>query len=53
MGTFYSYKFLGLSPEDGGPLMITLTIELLRGLSKYDTYTRVTSRASSQQFPVV
>ncbi len=43
IGTFYSYKFLGLSPVDGAPLFDDYVDnkEALRGLSKYDTYTRV------------
>lgn len=43
IGTFYSYKFLGLSPVDGGPLFDDYAdrAEMLLGLSKYDTYTRV------------
>lgn len=43
IGTFYSYKFMGLSPVDGGPMFDDYTDnhESLRGLSKYDTYTRV------------
>ncbi len=43
IGTFYSYKFIGLSPVNGGPMFDDYADnpELLRGLSKYDTYTRV------------
>ncbi len=43
VGTFYSYKFMGLSPVDGGPIFDDYADnpEVLRGLSKYDTYTRV------------
>lgn len=54
VGTFYSYKFLGLSPEDGGPLFDDYADhrELLRGLSKYDTYTRVL-KASGRREPTV
>ncbi len=43
VNTFYSYRFLGLSPVDGGPLIDDYynNQEALRGLSKYDTYTTV------------
>jgi outer membrane receptor protein involved in Fe transport len=43
VNTFYSYKFLGLSPVDGGPLFDDYADNpsVLRGLSKYDTYTTV------------
>lgn len=43
IGTFYSYKFAGLSPVDGGPLFDDWEERQkeLVGLSKYDTYTRV------------
>lgn len=43
VNTFYSYRFLGLSPADGGPLIDDYfdNREALRGLSKYDTYTTV------------
>lgn len=43
VNTFYSYKFLGLSPEDGGPLFDDYfdNQAALRGLSKYDVYTTV------------
>ena len=43
VNTFYSYKFLGLSPVDGGPLFDDYVDnpDALRGLSKYDTYTMV------------
>ncbi len=43
LGTFYSYKYLGLSPVDGGPLFDDWEdrqTELI-GLNKYDTYTQV------------
>ncbi|MFR1240872.1 MAG: TonB-dependent receptor domain-containing protein [Butyricimonas faecihominis] len=41
IGTFYSYKFMGLSPVDGGPIFDDGedNKEELSGLSKYDTYT--------------
>lgn len=43
IGTFYSYKFLGLSPVDGGPMFDDGFEKrtMLEGLSKYDTYTTV------------
>lgn len=43
VNTFYSYKFLGLSPKDGGPLFDDYADNpaALRGLSKYDVYTTV------------
>ena len=43
VGTFYSYKFIGLSPVDGGPLFDDMKYEYdrLAKLNKYDTYTRV------------
>ncbi len=43
VNTFYSYRFLGLSPVDGGPLFDDYfdNQAALRGLSKYDTYTTI------------
>lgn len=43
VNTFYSYRFLGLSPEDGGPLFDDYfdNQAALRGMSKYDVYTTV------------
>lgn len=43
VNTFYSYKFIGLSPYDGGPLFDDYgdNPALLRGLSKYDVFTTV------------
>ena len=43
VNTFYSYRFLGLSPVDGGPLIDDYfdSPALLQGKSKYDTYTTV------------
>jgi TonB-linked SusC/RagA family outer membrane protein len=43
IGTFYSYKFVGLNPADGGPLFDDWedrATELI-GLNKYDTFTKV------------
>ena len=52
VGTFYSYKFLGLSPVDGGPMFDDWTdhTEDLKGLSKYETYTQVL-RATGNREP--
>ena len=54
IGTFYSYKFMGLSPVDGGPIFDDGedNKEELRGLSKYDTYTRVL-KASGNREPTI
>jgi len=43
IGTFYSYRFLGLSPLDGGPLFDDWEDRQseLATMDKYDTYTRV------------
>ena len=41
IGTFYSYKFAGLNPEDGGPLFDDGDLASIAYLSKYDTYTKV------------
>lgn len=43
VGTFYSYKFIGLSPVDGGPLFDDMEEEKdkLRGQSKFATYSQV------------
>lgn len=51
IGTFYSYKFLGLSPVDGGPMFndwIDHWQDLV-GLSKYDTYTSVLAATGSRE----
>lgn len=54
VSTFYSYKFLGLSPVDGGPLFDDYedNKSQLYGLSKYDTYTTVLT-ASGKRDPDV
>lgn len=51
VNTFYSYKFLGLSPVDGGPLFDDYidSPESLRGLSKYDTYTMVLEASGKRE----
>ena len=51
IGTFYSYKFLGLSPVDGAPIFDDYVDnkEVLRGLSKYDTYTRVLEASGNRE----
>lgn len=51
IGTFYSYRFLGLSPVDGGPMFDDWEdhYEDLLGLSKYDTYTRVLVASGSRE----
>lgn len=43
VNTFYSYRFIGLSPADGGPLFDDYfdNQAALRGMSKYDVYTTV------------
>ena len=44
VNTFYSYRFLGLSPVDGGPMFDDFINrqQELTGLSKYDTFTSAT-----------
>lgn len=51
IGTFYSYKFLGLSPVDGGPMFDDYEdhYEDLVGLSKYDTYTTVLEASGTRE----
>lgn len=43
VGTFYSYKFTGLDPEDGGPQFDDGSDrkDELKSMSKYDTFTSV------------
>lgn len=51
IGTFYSYRFLGLSPVDGGPLFEDYAdnYEDLVGLEKYQTYTTVLAASGSRE----
>lgn len=51
IGTFYSYRFLGLSPVDGGPMFNDWEdhYQDLIGLSKYDTYTNVLVATGSRE----
>ena len=51
IGTFYSYRFLGLSPVDGGPMFDDWYdhYQDLMGLSKYDTYTNVLVATGSRE----
>ena len=51
VGTFYSYKFLGLSPVDGGPMFDDWFdhTEDLKVLSKNDTYTSVLTATGSRE----
>lgn len=51
VGTFYSYKFLGLSPVDGGPMFDDWMdhVEDLKGKSKYETYTSVLTASGSRE----
>lgn len=51
VGTFYSYRFLGLSPVDGGPMFDDWFdhYEDLVGLDKYETYTRVLEASGSRE----
>ena len=41
IGTFYSYDFIGLNPEDGGPLFNDGDVASVSNLSKYETYSQV------------
>ncbi|ERJ59029.1 SusC/RagA family TonB-linked outer membrane protein [Sphingobacterium paucimobilis] len=51
VGTFYSYRFLGLSATDGGPLFDDYEdrADQLVGLSKYDTYTTVLDASGNRE----
>lgn len=54
VSTFYSYRFVGLNPLDGGPLFDDYSdrIDLLKNLDKYDTYTTVL-KATGKRDPSV
>lgn len=51
VGTFYSYRFIGLNPLDGGPMFDDYFDHYkdLAGLSKYDTYTKVLVATGSRE----
>ncbi|WP_303178582.1 SusC/RagA family TonB-linked outer membrane protein [uncultured Butyricimonas sp.] len=51
INTFYSYKFVGLSPIDGGPLFDDMqnNRHLLSGLDRYDTFTRVLTPSGNRE----
>lgn len=51
IGTFYSYRFMGLSPVDGGPMFDDWHdhYQDLVGKSKYDTYTNVLVATGSRE----
>lgn len=51
VGTFYSYKFIGLNPLDGGPMFDDWGDHYrdLAGLSKYETYTKVLTATGSRE----
>jgi outer membrane receptor protein involved in Fe transport len=51
VGTFFSYKFLGLSPNDGQPIFDTMEDrqDELVSLSKYDFYTSILDRSGSRE----
>ncbi|MDE5988712.1 MAG: SusC/RagA family TonB-linked outer membrane protein [Duncaniella sp.] len=51
VGTFYSYRFIGLNPLDGGPMFDDWHDHYidLAGLNKYDTYTKVLVASGSRE----
>lgn len=51
VGTFYSYKFIGLSPVDGHPMFDDWFdhYQDLQSMSKYDTYTSVLTASGSRE----
>lgn len=52
IGTFYSYRFAGLSPVDGGPLFYDMEeqeVELNK-LNNYDTYTKVLKPTGKREY---
>lgn len=54
VGTFYSYRFLGLNPVDGGPMFDNLQErkEIFNTMNKYDVYTTVLT-PSGQRDPKI
>lgn len=54
VSTFYSYRFLGLNPADGGPMFDNLQErkEIFTNMSKYDVYTTVLT-PSGQRDPKI
>lgn len=54
IGTFYSYRFAGLSPVDGGPLFYDMEeqeVELNK-LTNYDAYTKVLTPTGKREHDV-
>ena len=51
VGTFYSYKFVGLNPTNGYPVFDDMRErqEELEGLTKYDVYTRVLKATGNRE----
>lgn len=51
VGTFYSYKYIGLNPNDGGPMFDDWADHYrdLAGLSKYEVFTRVLTATGSRE----
>lgn len=51
VGTFWSYKFIGLNPQNGGPVFDDMQDrqQELIGLSKYDTYTLVLTPSGERE----
>lgn len=54
LGTFYSYRFKGLNPKDGGPLFHDLEEEKesLFGLSNYEVYSKALTE-SGNRYPTM
>lgn len=51
VGTFYSYKFVGLSPNDGSPIFDTMEDrqDELASLTKYEFYTSILGKSGSRE----
>ena len=51
VGTFYSYKFVGLNPTNGYPIFDDMQErqDELEGLTKYDVYTRVLKATGNRE----